>query len=234
MNRAIILAILFILITFLTSCSPSVAKTEYDKVVNDLSTANSQSQSLQSQLSDIQNQNKTLQGQISDLQVKNSDIQTQNQTLQTQISDLQAKNDDIQKQLSKSEEQFVVVNTQLAYEKLLAGDGDSPDQLLQSPDMEIKYKIHELRLISDILSSLFTPYLSGQQLSADQQINVLVQMNVDVKATADPQLTSKFNAIFATGVTKAVQDQAAKDFFNYLFQTQSNIINFLSKQSVYN
>jgi hypothetical protein len=119
MNRIVYLAILIIPLVLLSSCAQSVSKADYDKTVSDLSTVNSLSQSLQTQL---------------------SESKSQNQALQNQVSALQSKTDSLQKQVSDTSALFSDSKTQLSNMQTQLNATESEIQLLRSNNQVIKEK----------------------------------------------------------------------------------------------
>jgi hypothetical protein len=206
----ICLAISLILIT---SCTPSVAKVEYDKVVNDLSAANSQSQTLQNQLSEAQTQNQNLQSQISSFQSKN-------EALQKQLSDTMALYSDSQTQLSNSQTQLKSIQSQ--------------NQLLRSNSQDIQDKIKKAKLIADTISSIFIPFMNGQNMTTSQQNTLFIQFTINIGLINDPQLNNMFKDIFDSSLSKTAQNKAASDIFNRLFQLESDLLKDISTQATFN
>jgi peptidoglycan hydrolase CwlO-like protein len=225
MKRTIIFMMLIVSILLLSSCSPSVPKTEYDNVVTNLTNAQSQNQLLINQLSTSQTQTQTLQNQISTLQ-------TQNQTLQDQVSTLQTQNQTLQDQISSLNIQNQTFQTQLADKESQLETTQSQNQVLQTTVDSVIEKINKAKLITDLLDSIFQPYLSGETLTSTQEMTLLLTMTSDVALIGDIQLTTKFNAL-VNASTQAAQDAATMDFFDYLINLQSNVMQELATENVY-
>jgi hypothetical protein len=113
MSRIVYLAILIIPLVFLTACAQSVSKVDYDKVVSDLSTVNSLSQSLQAQLSESKSQNQTLQNQVSALQSKTDTLQKQLLDTSALLSDSQTQSTSIQTQLKATTSEIQMLRSNL-------------------------------------------------------------------------------------------------------------------------
>jgi cell division protein FtsB len=115
----------FIFTGIFSSCTPKVSKTEYDKILSDLSI-------VQTQLATEQIKNQSMQKQVSDLQTQTqlfetqlSAAQTQNQSLQAQISSLQDQTQSLQSDLQS-------VNIKVDKAKTAANLIDSIMQILRT------------------------------------------------------------------------------------------------------
>jgi peptidoglycan hydrolase CwlO-like protein len=210
MKTLIFLPLILVLSLLSISCAPSVAKTEYDKALNDLSAAQSQVKSLQAEVSSGQTQ-------ITSLQTDLSAAQSQVKSLQAEVSSGQTQITSLQTDLSAAQSQVKSLQADVS-------SGQSKIKSLQTDLSSAQDKAKQAALRMDILNSVFLPVLQGQQLTESQEFALFFEWRDKVNATTDSQLKSKFQAILDNTGNSAKLDTATMDFFAYLMESTASIL----------
>ena len=206
-RRFLTLAAFLMFLSIGTIACSGVPQEEFDTVQADLTAAEAQIETLQSDLEAAQTEASDAATQLETLQSDLEAAQNDASEAAAQLEALQSDLETAQNEASDAVTNMETLQTDLETAQNAASDAETEVQALQD-------KIQSAAVAADILQLFFTIALSGEELTDEEGVTIFLDLNEKIEASGDEVLEQKFEEAILGGSG----DEAMFDFFLYVIE----------------